>query len=217
MLLAERHGGRRVVPRGVLDDHAAVRKDPPIRRHVDIGERRAPRLEEPLLIPSRNVVVVSRDRHCSDSFDSAKPQRTSICAAASPRECHNSGMPAAARASANPESSALLNCKVLWVPAYRRPRNDVISALALPGRLSARWRRQPHDDVIPRLRHPTTSKSAGGSPRRCRSYMVRKADSMWRQNRAVSNSGLLSLFAASRALMSASIARSLASLSARPS
>ena len=71
VLLAERPRGRRVVPRGVLNDHAAVRKDPPIRRHVDIGKRRAAGLEESLLIPLRDVVVVSRDRHRSDSFDIA--------------------------------------------------------------------------------------------------------------------------------------------------
>src|SRR5262249_29883163 len=67
--LKERPGGRRVVPCGVLNDHAAIRENPPVWRHVDIGKRLPAGLEEALLIPLRDVVVVSRDRHRSDSLD----------------------------------------------------------------------------------------------------------------------------------------------------
>ena len=73
--------GRRVVPRGVLNDRAAGRENPQIRRHVDVGKRRAAGLEEALLIPLWDVVVVSRDRHRSDSLDmplaKSKPQPVS--------------------------------------------------------------------------------------------------------------------------------------------
>lgn len=61
--------GRSIVPRRVLDDHAAVWQNLLVRRHVDIGKRRAAGLEKALLVPLRNVVVVSCDRHCSDSLD----------------------------------------------------------------------------------------------------------------------------------------------------
>jgi type III restriction enzyme len=69
VLLPKGPRGRRIVPRRVLDDHAAVRQNPLVRRHVDIGKRRAAGLEEALLVPLWDVVVVSRDRHRSDSLD----------------------------------------------------------------------------------------------------------------------------------------------------
>ena len=67
--LKERPGGRRVIPRAVLGDHAPVGEDFLVRGHVDIGKRLPAGLEEALLIPLRDVVVVSRDRHRSDSLD----------------------------------------------------------------------------------------------------------------------------------------------------
>src|SRR4029077_11473548 len=59
ILMKERSRGRRIIPCAVLSDHAPVRKDLSIRRHVYIGKRRAPGLEEPLLIPFRYVGIVS--------------------------------------------------------------------------------------------------------------------------------------------------------------
>ena len=69
VLLPKGPRGRRIVPRRVLDDHAAVWQNLLVRRHVDIGKRRAAGLKKALLVPLRNVVVVSCDRHCSDSLD----------------------------------------------------------------------------------------------------------------------------------------------------
>ena len=90
VLLAKRHRGRRFVPRAPLGNHAAVWEDLPVRRHVDIGKRRAAGLEEPLLVPLRDVMVVSRDRHRSNSFDTGTIQRTSMRSLASLLECKNS-------------------------------------------------------------------------------------------------------------------------------
>src|SRR6185312_17539234 len=67
--------GRRVIPRAVLSDHAPAREDSLIRSHIDIGERLPARLEEPFLIPLRDVMVVSGDRHRSDT-NRCKPKET---------------------------------------------------------------------------------------------------------------------------------------------
>jgi hypothetical protein len=55
VLLPKGPRGRRIVPRRVLDDHAAVRQNPLVRRHVDISKQRAAGLEEALLVTLRDV------------------------------------------------------------------------------------------------------------------------------------------------------------------
>jgi hypothetical protein len=76
--LKESPGGRRITPRAVLGDHAPVGEDFLIRGHVDIGKRLPAGLEETLLIPLRDVVVVSRDRHRCDLLDIVTPQGRAI-------------------------------------------------------------------------------------------------------------------------------------------